>query len=451
MTRRTNSARPHPAALSLAALARQVAQGRRRARAVLDAHLETLEARNPALNAVVTPCVEQARAAADGVDERIRRGQPVGALAGVPFTVKDVLCTAGVRTTAGHPRHATLVPTHNATVVQRLLDADAILLGKTNTPAFAADIQCNSVLLGRGNHPLDVRRTPGGSSGGGAAAVAAGMSLLDVGSDHGGSLRVPASFCGVVGFKPTWGVVPMAGHLHARPGVEDQMLPLICVGPQARSVADVVAAMAVMTGGAVRPAGPLRHAPVLAWVHQVGPHAADPDTALALRRLHALLGGEERALPLSEWDRTFLAWGRLMALAVWGPLSLGTPGMPLEDARAHQQRMALQLDAWLSVADAVALPTTLGPAFFHTATGSPIRVGAVDVPYWLAGGAATCLASVTGHPAVSVPLWSGADGLPRAVQLVGRRGGDARLLAVASAVEQQVRSAEPEASHARRP
>ena len=127
-----------------------------------------------------------------------------------------------------------------------------------------------------------------------------------------------------------------------------------------------------------------------------------------------------------------------MALAVWGPLSLAQPGIPLDAARAHQQRLTALLDSWLATLDAIALPTTLGPAFAHTVTGQPVRIAGAEVPYWMAGGAATCLASVTGHPAVSIPLWDGRDGLPRAVQLVGRRGGDAQLLSVAAATEKVI-------------
>ena len=137
--------------LSLVEASRRVRSGRLLARAVVEEHLAAIEDRNPPRRALVTVCATQARAAATALDDRIRQGQRVGPLAGVPFSAKDVLSTADVRTTAGHPLLAQHVPRHNAAVVQRLLDADAILLGKSNTPAFAADIQCNSVLLGQAN------------------------------------------------------------------------------------------------------------------------------------------------------------------------------------------------------------------------------------------------------------------------------------------------------------
>lgn len=164
---------------------------------VVEAHLQRIELLNGDINAVVTFCPEQALDRSREADLALSRGEWWGPLHGIPLTVKDAFSTAGIRTTVGHQPFANNVPDYDGTPVARLLNAGAILLGKTNMPPFGRNFQTDNELFGRTNNPWDVKRTPGGSSGGGTAAVASGMVPLELGADFAGSIRVPAHFCGV--------------------------------------------------------------------------------------------------------------------------------------------------------------------------------------------------------------------------------------------------------------
>ena len=175
---------------------------------VLDAHLAVIERLNPRLNAIVTLVVEQARAGAVAAEQAIMRGDAVGPLHGLPVGIKDVTLTAGIRTTFGSPLFKDFVPDDDAEVVRRLKAAGAIVLGKTNTPEFAAGANTVNAVFGATRNPWNPQLSPAGSSGGSAVAVATGMLPLAQGTDFGGSVRVPASFCGIVGIRPTPGLTP---------------------------------------------------------------------------------------------------------------------------------------------------------------------------------------------------------------------------------------------------
>ena len=203
---------------------------------------------NPKLNAIVTLTADAALARAKAADEARARGESWGRFHGVPCTVKDTLETAGVRTTAGSPQYTGHVPTRDAAIVARLRAAGVVILGKTNVPPLAADWQSANPIFGVSNNPWDLTRTPGGSTGGGAAALAAGLTFLEPGSDIGGSIRIPAHFCGVYGHKPTLNVIPQRGHIPPPPGVIVPPPALPVVGPLARSAADLLAAMEVLGG-----------------------------------------------------------------------------------------------------------------------------------------------------------------------------------------------------------
>ena len=185
---------------------------------LLDCYLGRIEEFNPGLGAVVTLDVDRARREAAEADRRLVRGAEAGPLHGLPVTVKDCLETAGLRTTCGAPELAGYVPERDAEAVGRLRSAGAIVMGKTNLPAWASDCQSYNELFGTTNNPWDTARTPGGSSGGAAAAVAAGLSALELGSDLGGSLRIPAAWCGVYTLTPSFGVIPVAAEYGRPPG-----------------------------------------------------------------------------------------------------------------------------------------------------------------------------------------------------------------------------------------
>ncbi len=219
----------------------EVAAGRLSAAEVAEEYLRRIEAADPKVRAFITVTPEAARAQARLVDGKVARGEPVGALAGVPVALKDNLCTAGVRTTCASKILENFVPPYDATVVRRLREADAVFVGKANLDEFAMGSSCENSAFFPTRNPWNLECVPGGSSGGSAAAVAAGMAPLALGSDTGGSIRLPASFTGTVGFKPTYGRVSRYG-LVAYGSSLDQ------VGPFARTVREAALLARAISG-----------------------------------------------------------------------------------------------------------------------------------------------------------------------------------------------------------
>jgi amidase len=224
-----------------------------RARAVssveLTRHLlARIERYNPGINAIATLLAERALAQAQAADAALARGEWWGPFHGVPVTIKDTFEMAGVRSTAGVAALKDHVPPRDAAVVERLARAGAVIVGKGNVPPLAMDWQTTNELFGTTNNPWDLARTPGGSTGGDAAAIAAGLSYLAVGTDIGGSIRIPSHFCGVYGHKPSLNVVPNRGQIPPLPGVSEPPAELNVSGPLARSAADLRLALEVLGG-----------------------------------------------------------------------------------------------------------------------------------------------------------------------------------------------------------
>jgi amidase len=213
---------------------------------VLEAHLARIEVVNPALNAVVQLATDRARSEAKKADESLARGESLGPLHGVPFTLKDSIDTEGIITTGGTLGRANFVPDQDATVAARLRDAGAILMGKTNTPELTLAGETNNLVYGQTNNPFDVTRTTGGSSGGAGAIVATGGAPFDIGSDTGGSVRYPTHFCGIAGIKPNSGRVPRTGHIvpYGMGAVDS----LTQNGPMARFVEDLSLLLPIISG-----------------------------------------------------------------------------------------------------------------------------------------------------------------------------------------------------------
>jgi len=207
----------------------------------VDAAIAVIERLNPKLLAFCTPTLDAARADARAIEQKIARGEPVGPLAGVPISIKDLILTKGVRTTGGCMAYADLVPEEDDVAVERVRAAGAIVLGKTNVAQLLMFIETDNPVFGRTNHPQNTARSPGGSSGGEGALLAAGASALGLGTDLGGSVRVPAAFCGVFGLKPTYGRVSRVGTVLFAESFDH-------VGPFARSVSDLAMAFDVLHG-----------------------------------------------------------------------------------------------------------------------------------------------------------------------------------------------------------
>ncbi len=214
---------------------------------LVDACIARIEALNPELNAVVAKDYDRGRETARLADAARANGEERGALHGLPMTIKDSLETAGLVTTSGAPELRHHVPTEDAVAVRRAREAGAIIVGKTNLPIYAGDWQTYNSVYGRTNNPWDLTRTVGGSSGGAAASLAAGLVSLEIGSDIGGSIRTPASYCGVYGHKPSHGIVPGRGHIPGPPGTKSEP-DLAVVGPLARTAADLQLALDVIAG-----------------------------------------------------------------------------------------------------------------------------------------------------------------------------------------------------------
>jgi amidase len=444
------------------------------AREVVAAHIKRIEEVDPVINAVVTRTFDQALAKAAAADDALANGADTGLLHGLPVAHKDLVQTAGVRTTFGSPAFADHVPDRDDLIVARMAGAGGISLGKTNTPEFGAGSHTVNRVFGATRNPYDPSRSAGGSSGGAAAALASRMVALADGSDLGGSLRNPASFCNVVGLRPSPGRVP------AWP-VSDVADWLSVEGPMARTVADVALFLAVLSGPDPRvplaldtppPAltDPLQVHELLArdargvrvaWSPDLGGLPLDPAVRAALapaRQVLADLGCEvaDATPDLAGADEGFRTWRALKYATAFGPLVAARPddlgpnvlwnvqrGLELEAAdlsRATQLLAALaeRISAFFENVDVLACPVSQVPPFdvdldwVHEIDGVP-QHSYLD---WMRS---AYLISATGLPAVSVPAGFTHDGLPVGLQLVGRRRGDWDLLSIAYAFESATR------------
>ncbi len=231
--------------------ARQLMQGLQKgeisSRALLETYIARIEQFNPGINAVVAMDLAAARQRADEADAALAKGESWGPLHGLPITIKDTYEVPGLPCTAGAPSLRNHLPKKNAVAVQLLVDAGAIIVGKTNVPLFASDLQSYNKVYGTTHNPWNKALTPGGSSGGAAASLAAGFSALELGSDIGGSIRIPAHFCGVYGHKVTHGIISLRGHIPGPPGALGEP-DLAVAGPMARTAEDLQLLLDVVAG-----------------------------------------------------------------------------------------------------------------------------------------------------------------------------------------------------------
>jgi amidase len=448
------------------------------ARELLQACIDRADATAATLNAVVARDLERAFAAAQGIDDRRARGEPLGRLAGLPMTIKDVFEVEGLPARAG----LTIPPdpkARDAEVVARVRREGATLWGKTNVPAKGSDTQTFNALYGTTNNPWDVTRTPGGSSGGAAVAVATGITALEIGSDIGGSLRVPAGFCGVYAHKPTYGLVPQRGHWPAALS-EDVDYDLGVVGPLARSARDLSLLLSIIADAPMpREAAPrdLKGLKIGLLLDEPA-FALDADVKAALEifaRKLADAGAMVEPVPCPvDADEMIHSYVMLLyplitadaglaartmyeamrgpaklarALGAgplsWGPAILAASArhrdwLAADRARRRMQRIVAPIfDRY----DVLLSPTAPVTAFKHDHSPLPFRrlelsdgrkVAYTETLGWNA------LATVCGLPATAIPAGLSAAGLPVGAQLIGPSGGDFRVLDIAQAIGETV-------------
>ena len=438
-----------PEAPSAAQTARDVAEGRSSALQACDAAIARIERLDAALNAVVVRDFERAREQARERDRQRAQGARLPLL-GVPMTVKESFNVAGLPTTWGLPVFKGLIAASDAVTVQRLKAAGAVILGKTNVALLLADWQADNPLFGRTANPHDTARTPGGSSGGGAAAVASGMVPLELGSDIGGSIRVPAAFCGLFGHKPTWELIPQRGH--ALPGREGAPTDLAAVGPLARSVEDLLLAFHALAGPDEADAVGLRLAlprPRPQHLREcrllvLDEHPACPTSRLMqatmanVAEAAARAGAQvaHRADLLPDLAASFAAYSVMLTTVT----TQGTPGARPIDAHSwlalkHQQaRVQRQWQSLFRDFDAVLTPAFGREAYPHIASPNPehalMDIDGQPTVYGLQVGWPG-VATFPGLPATAAPVGRSPEGLPLGLQVIGAHLHDLTTIAIA--------------------
>ncbi len=442
------------------------------ARELLTAHLERIEQTNGTVNAIVTFCVERAVAEATAADEALAHGAEVGPLHGLPFGVKDTHATEGVRTTQGSPLFADFVPRSDELLVARERAAGAIVIGKTNVPEFAAGSHTMNPVFGATHNPYDLTRSAGGSSGGSAAALACGMVPLADGSDMGGSLRNPASFCNVVGLRPSPGRVPSFPSFTPWSTLGVQ-------GPLGRTVADVALLLSVQAGPDARAPlsidvpGSVFRAPLrqdvtglrLAWSPDLGGtvpvEPAVTDVLAAQVKVFEDLGCTvEQACPdLTGADtvfRTLRAWqfdmvmgplrdahaDEMKATLIWNiDEARKLTGADIARAELLHAELFHRVRRFFEEYDGLLLPVSQTPPFDGELEYPTVVAGVPQETYldWMRS---AYFVSATASPAISVPAGFTPDGLPVGLQIVGAHRAELTVLRLAHAFEQATRVGE---------
>ncbi len=446
---------------------------------LLDHHLDRNERLGPEINAIVTLDEERARESAADADRARGSGAPVGVLDGLPMTLKDALATEGLRSTGGATELVDNVPVSDAEVVGKVREAGAVIFGKTNLPRWSGDVQAYNDIFGVTNNPWDLTRGPGGSSGGASAALAAGLTPLEIGTDIGGSVRLPAHFAGVCGHKPTFGVVPQLGYVdHVTYGVSDADVNV--VGPLARTVDDVAMLFDLMTGPRAdqseawtlelpKPRGAVRDLRVAAWLDDPGCQTSSAVKTVLEAAVDAMIGdgvavdrSARSAVRFDDvWDvglplisaatspaRSDEEYERLRSVA-----NDPDPDDPTLAMRAKASTLSHR--DWILLTekreanrarwadffrdhDVLLAPVSFSAAFEHQHEGNlytrRLQVDGVERPY------ADLIAwtSQFGYvylPATVVPVGLTADGLPVGLQIVGPYLGDRTTLEFARYVE----------------
>jgi len=434
-------------------------------REVVEAVLERIEKVNPKVNAYCTVVPEMARETARRAEEKVMRGEVVGPLHGVPFSVKDLNLTKGVRTTFGSKIFEHFVPQEDGLIVERMKNAGAILIGKTNTPEFGAGANTYNSVFGATRNPWKPTHTCGGSSGGAAVALACGLGPLATGSDLGGSLRIPAAFCGVVGFRTTPGLIPIYPSLLAYDnlGVE---------GPMARTVGDAALMLSVAAGEDPRapisfPSDPRAFLSAAASPDIRGLKAAwSPDLKIipvdqevrevagrAARRFQEMGCSVEEAEPDMQGVREIIYVTRSLRMLashadklekwrekmnpnlVWN-IEQGFTLTPQRIAEAERERTNLyrRVREFFTRFDLLLTPTVAVPPF-PVEMSYPREINGKPLENYTDWFLLTYAMTLTGYPAISIPCGFTREGFPVGLQIVGRKLSETTVLRAASAFE----------------
>jgi len=435
------------------------------AREVMVAHLEQIESYNPGVNAIVTLLPERAMESADRADQAVAQGETLGPLHGLPIAHKDLVPTKGIRTTFGSPIFSSFVPEEDALIVERLKAAGALTIGKTNTPEFGAGSQTYNEVFGVTRNPYDLSKTCGGSSGGAAVALACGLIPIADGSDMGGSLRNPANYCNVVGFRPSPGRVPSWPSLAGWATLSVQ-------GPMARTVGDAALLLSAMAGpdprspisiaepgeGFRRPLDRNFRGVRIAWSPDFGELPVDPRVTAALEgqrgvfdelgcqvdQVHPDFAGADEAFKvlrawqfeLSSGDLLDSHPGQLKDTVVWN-IEEGRKLTGPQLGRAERKRTELyqRVRRFMETYEFMAFPVSQVPPFDVTRP-YVTAVNGVKMATYIDWMKSCYYVSVLGLPAISVHCGFTEEGLPVGLQIVGRHHDDWGVLQLARAFEQ---------------
>ena len=438
---------------------------------LIQAHLDQIERLNPTLNAIVTLTAESAVAEAASADKKTAANEAVGVLHGLPVAHKDLFLTKGVRTTFGSLAFKDFVPDVDSLPVERLKKAGAISLGKTNTPEFGAGSQTFNAVFGSTPNPYDLTKTCGGSSGGGAVALASGMISIADGTDLGGSLRNPASFCNLVGIRPSVGRVPSWPESL---GWYTMSVP----GPMARTVQDVALAMAAMSGPddrspiSLEAPGEMFLNPLarsfkgckIAFSANLGGLPVEPEVAKVIESTRAVfqdLGCEvvNDEPNISEADEIFMLWrawrtelritpllkehrAQIKDTVIWNAeQGLPITGPQLVRAEAKRTELYHRMREFFKKYDFLVLPVSQ-VAPFSIDQEYPAEINGVKMNTYIDWQKSAYHISAMGNPAISVPAGFTSDHLPVGIQIVGRHRDDFGILQLAYAFEQKTQFAQ---------
>jgi amidase len=464
-------------------LANDIQSGKITSRQVVSAFIAQIEKENSSYNAVVLLNKEAALKRAEEADAALAAGEMWGKLHGLPITVKDNFKTKNIITTAGYPPLRNSVPDMDAEVVKLLLAEGAIIIGKTNLSVLAMDMQADNPVFGKTNNPWDTTRTSGGSSGGCAAALSSGMTPLTFGNDLAGSIRLPSAYCGVFGFKPSFGTVSLKGIQTDPKEPTDGLKTLAVAGPLARDIDDLVLAMQIIAQTTkddrrlipLEPFGNQMKVQNLkiAWTDEFGGVAVDEEIKAAIRAYVAKLESAGaivvKTTPELDFYQAWKTWGSLVGMQGGYKTSnfvkwLGLPftkgvlkNVPMHQnivkptsvekfmvALNDQDAMITKMENFLDEYSVFICPVSAVTAFRHHAPSKsygnfniynePIKVNGEEIHYYMATQAYTIPFSLTESPVLSMPIGISSESLPISIQVIGKRYEDFRLLEIGRAL-----------------